>query len=365
MNEFIIEMGDFKIKIKGKTYLTDGIKNELKNLIKKKDNSLDCTFELNSSNNLNSYYNPHYIYINRGSYLYPTLAIKVETQKNFKIFVDEKHYKYGERNIKNYLFNLIWMWYDRSWMSLQEVLTYSLINGVLEPIGVLFFPEKLPLIHAAGFCYKGKGYLISGEGGVGKTTTSLKLLIKNRDVFYMTDDMAIVDNKGYLYYYPRNMIVYQYNIRDIPELMSLLKNTQTIMDRIHWYFHKSENRRKMSRRRLPPEQFLGKDKIGPSKVPLKMIIFLEKANVNDITFESWSVQKFSSIMSDIIINKEFKKFALQCFNKKYFNLDKRTWFSKYKKSLIDRLQNVEIMHIVMPYKADYSIVEDIILSNIR
>lgn len=56
-------------------------------------------------------------------------------------------------------------------------------------------------LHAAALAYNGVGYLISGDGGCGKTTSALNLVRSGFD--YVSDDSLLVDNiNGVLRVYP-------------------------------------------------------------------------------------------------------------------------------------------------------------------
>lgn len=72
---------------------------------------------------------------------------------------------------------------------------------LLEPFLTYKFSQKnILLLHSSAFSHKDKGIIISGETGIGKTTTLLKLLTLPETKYY-ADDQAIVKGTT-LYSYP-------------------------------------------------------------------------------------------------------------------------------------------------------------------
>ncbi len=79
-------------------------------------------------------------------------------------------------------------------------------------------------VHASGFELNGKAYIFPAWGGTGKTNLLLNYL--SRGAKYLSDDLLIVSNKGYVLPYPRPLNLLHYNYLTQKEILAPIINSK-------------------------------------------------------------------------------------------------------------------------------------------
>jgi hypothetical protein len=91
-------------------------------------------------------------------------------------------------------------------------------------MGVLLFSmnrAEMSMLHAASISYNGKGLVLGGWGGVGKTSTMLSLMEKGAK--FLSNDWTPVAAAGRILAFPFPVILTSYNLTEQPYLLQRLK----------------------------------------------------------------------------------------------------------------------------------------------
>ena len=142
----------------------------------------------------------------------------------------------------------------RKWLNMQftnrvENIGQIFHENILIPLS-FFLPNVAP-VHASGFQYKDKTYLLGGTGGVGKTTLEL-LFCMQKNASFITDDIAVISNTAQVfpnYNYPK---IYGYNLTGNTELKQKTFKKAGILNKIHWKLHQKLFGINKVRRKISP-----------------------------------------------------------------------------------------------------------------
>ncbi len=366
-NRLNLKFGNLIIKLAGQYNFIEPIEKELKPMsVYTKDNRDDIeSIKVNimSSLNLQHKYRKNYgckkiFGLNDNALLYPKFKIKV-CKDEIHVIIDENKFKYPntiEYNIKDRLVNTFWKFYDRTYINRLETLTYTLINNVLEPIILYLYPNAISLVHAAGISYNGYGFLISGSGGAGKTTTALKLLFRHDDFRYVTDDISFINNYGEIIFYPRKLMIYPYNFSDLPYLQKYLDNLDVI-NKLHWKLHLIKDKDRGARRRISPFDLFPEHKIETNPVKLHTIFFIEKtADTKKLIIKNEDINFYVQRIYKIMRFEEYNSFG------RGFLTNEEIWKNIYIKTLKNRLKynNTKITRVIIPKNTHYEALEELI-----
>jgi len=165
-----------------------------------------------------------------------------------------------------------------------------------------FFNDLVP-IHAAAMSFNGKGVLIAGSGGSGKTSAILSLRNNNKTSF-LSDDIAVLSSNGSVYpnfSWPK---IYGYNLTDIPELKSQIFSTRSVFDRLNFNLRAKLNLSKVRRKIRPKDLF---NKISKDAVKLSAIYYLFRQDISKVIVEKLNVPEAIE-MSIAIMETEYEVF---------------------------------------------------------
>ena len=195
----------------------------------------------------------------------------------------------------------------RKWLNMQytnriENITQIFHENVLIPLS--FFMDDLTPIHASGFSLDGITTLLGGTGGTGKTTLELEFcLLKNAS--FITDDIGIIDNQGFVYPNYNNPKIYGYNLIDNPPLKTIIFKGKSILDKLHWLLHKSVFGVSKVRRKMDP--FTLYNHVSTSKSKITRYSILSKDDIDKV--EKHKVSLSDAIqMSLTVIATEYNYF---------------------------------------------------------
>ena len=133
-------------------------------------------------------------------------------------------------------------------------------------------------IHASSFTKDNRTVVVAAWGGIGKTTSMLKLVAEDNWNF-LSDDLGIIDENGFIYRSPKKMQIYAYNVEGQPTLRKMLLDDRPLIDKLNWYYRKAKYGIKKVRRRVSADE-LFKEKVGAGG-KLTDVFFIERAAVND------------------------------------------------------------------------------------
>lgn len=179
--------------------------------------------------------------------------------------------------------------------------TYELVGmlfheNVMLPTLLMFFSEELAVLHGSAIADKnGNAYLFTGTGGTGKTSSSLQLLLKDR-LYFLTDDMCVVDKGGKIFSnfsYPK---IYSYNTINQKDIKKKVLYNASLLDKFHWGFGTTLNRGVF--RRVPPQVLYDNRTLFEGK--LKRIFVLFRCSVSEGLFSPLGKDAFVNSSAEII-----------------------------------------------------------------
>lgn len=147
----------------------------------------------------------------------------------------------------------------------ESIISTFLYRIWLWVIFLKLIEEQKALIHASSIEYEGKGFLFGSWGGVGKTTSLLKLLLTT-DANFLSDDMSIIDTDGRLYLNPKPLHIYPYNWEGFPELKEIVYSSRDTIDRLSWNMWATARGKHRVCRRLAVQDLFGK-KVRHKPIP--------------------------------------------------------------------------------------------------
>jgi len=210
------------------------------------------------------------------------------TIDNNRIFVNF-HLKDRSRNI-------IKKFYRSYFSHIYELVGMLFHENVLLPTILMFFSAELAVLHGSTIADKdGNAYLLSGTGGTGKTSSSLQFLLKD-NLYFLSDDMCVVDKTGKIFSnfaYPK---IYFYNTINQKDIEKKVLHTASLLDRFNWKFWTFLN--KSVFRRIPPQVLYDNRILFEGK--LKRIFILFRCNVSQAVFSTLDKNAFVNLSVEII-----------------------------------------------------------------
>lgn len=163
-------------------------------------------------------------------------------------------------------------------------------------------------LHASSFCRDGAGVALIAWGGIGKTSSVLKLVTEDGWRF-LSDDLGLVDADSTLWRTPRRLQVYAYNVDGQRDVRRRLMEGRGPVDRINWHWRLARFGPKKVRRRIGAEELFGDDFVGDS-ARLDRAIFLERRDVSEFQFDPIDTDVLARRAATILIDELDTLFSL-------------------------------------------------------
>ncbi len=135
-------------------------------------------------------------------------------------------------------------------------------------------------VHASSFERGGRAVAVVAWGGVGKTSSMLKLVAEGGWRF-LSDDLGLVDDDGVMWRTPKRLQVYAYNVAGQPELRDTLMRGRSPADRANWRLRERTLGPHRVRRRVSAEELLGVDRVAKNG-RLSRAFFMERTDASRI-----------------------------------------------------------------------------------
>lgn len=144
---------------------------------------------------------------------------------------------------------------------------------------IVQMPLGQSYVHASSMEKDGEGIVISAWGGIGKTTTMIKLVTEDGWNF-LSDDLTLVSKRNIVYPVPKKLQVYAYNLEGQENLRRRLLRGRSLVDRASWEYHRRVKGPSGARRRVSSDFFLGETSLGKA-AKIRKVIHLERHDQNE------------------------------------------------------------------------------------
>ncbi len=122
--------------------------------------------------------------------------------------------------------------------SKEERWTNMIITAVLEPLLYFTLPALgCTFVHGAGLARDGKGVLVIGHSGVGKTSLALEMVSDGYSFF--GDDLVILSREGEMLSFPKRIKLEGWNITERPEVLSKIKEKMGTKEKLFFKMFRS------------------------------------------------------------------------------------------------------------------------------
>ena len=196
-------------------------------------------------------------------------------------------------------FDRAWDWnFLAPWESTAKNFMYDLFDLVT---AAALVERKASYLHASTCARDGAAVALIAWGGVGKTTSVLKLVTEDGWRF-LSDDLGLVDDEGRLWRTPRKLQVYAYNVEGEPALRRRVMEGRGPIDRVNWHWRLARFGPKKVRRRIGAEALFGDDSVA-EVAPLKKAIFLERVDVDAIRWQEIGVEALARRSATILVDE--------------------------------------------------------------
>lgn len=138
-------------------------------------------------------------------------------------------------------------------------------------------------VHASSLERDGKAIALLAWGGIGKTTSLLKLVLEDNWRF-LSDDLGLVDANGRLHRSPKNLQIYGYNLQGQDKIEKALFSNRTMLESLSWSFFRTIKGNHKVRRRVSAEKLFGSERIATSG-QMSKAFFLERHKGQDFRCE--------------------------------------------------------------------------------
>lgn len=296
------KIGELRFTIAGEDKILPYLYDELQSVEIKETEEADIIFN----------FAPPPQNINNGIYASPIICSPNELlyhDRYFKYHIQEKNdvlrvtLKSNSSHRKRKLPPQISRLLDWNYLLPDEVLAKNFMYDIFDYITqIKNFKRQQSYFHASSFVKGEKGVAVIAWGGVGKTTSMLKLVTEDHWQF-LSDDLGIIDTEGYLYRSPKKMQIYAYNLENQPILKDLLLKNRSLPDRINWNEKRLIYGKKKARRRVSADRLFDQNHIA-KKAKLTDALFIERTNIADfemhsITAKSLSKRAATTVMDEI------------------------------------------------------------------
>ena len=188
--------------------------------------------------------------------------------------------------------------YLAPWETTAKNIMYDLFDLVTS---AALLEKGASCLHASTCCRQGEAVALIAWGGIGKTTSILKLITED-GWRYLSDDLGLLDEDGVIHRTPKRLQVYAYNVEGQSALTDRLLEGRGPIDRLNWTLRRAGLGPKKVRRRVSAEELFGPEAVG-DHAPLKRALFLERADVDEFRLQPLDREVLSHRAATILLDE--------------------------------------------------------------
>lgn len=170
---------------------------------------------------------------------------------------------------------------NRSYIYRSQNLAKVILYNDIEPlVHQALLEDGAGFIHASCVSRDGRGLVLSGWGGAGKTSAAANL-IETGGWNFVSDDLCLVSSDSLSQPYLKRIQLYPYNIDPQNEQRPL--EDASFRDRLNWRLRMTVLGKKSVRRRISPSN---RYPVSDHDVNLSALIYLIREDRRDLTYET-------------------------------------------------------------------------------
>jgi hypothetical protein len=263
-----------------------------------------------------------------------------------------------------------WVSRLRDWNYLlpHEQVAKSFMYNVFDHLSQIALLESASsYIHASSMEKDGSAVALLAWGGVGKTSSMLKLVLEH-GWRYLSDDLGLIGADGKVWATPKHLQVYGYNVAGQLHLRARLLAGRSPADRLAWEFRLRRRGPRAVRRRVSPTQLLGVERVAQSG-QLRAAAFLERSTVRVPRLRSLSrddlVRRAVSVLSSEL--DPYARLAAAMFSASHHPiLPDATSLRRRTSEVLERaFSDVEPVLVEVPLRADPNELAEFLSSFLR
>ncbi|WP_080146711.1 hypothetical protein [Marinilactibacillus piezotolerans] len=226
--------------------------------------------------------------------------------KVFWVFNKNEIYVYPNKYKYNYLRQSYVLMRDIQFSLPDQAAGQKIHEDIL--VGNILFRDNMFVLHGSAMATKdGRVAMVGGTGGTGKTSTLLSLG-QREDIFFVCDDLCVLNDEGKVfvnYAYPK---IYAYNTIGSKNFEKKILNDDGLFGRFQWNLRKKINPSKVRRRRNPHTLYQIMPEEDLNNLKLNTYVILNRDDkVAELSVEKIDADKACE-MSYYIIRNEMNKF---------------------------------------------------------
>jgi hypothetical protein len=210
--------------------------------------------------------------------------------------------------------------------------------------------KRVLLLHAGAVTKNGRSIILTGSGGVGKTTTTSQLLIDDDEILPHADDYIFLDDSDCSLSYITRSHLYGDLLKSIPILSTRLK----LLEKVSIYTFSALRRFSKDKIKWPTR--VSQDRLWPergyaSKAQVGAIVFLSRQPIDQPRLE---INQDINQLADKLIEMNFAEAAhfINLVNKQAKNIQYQQWLSDWREReyqlIINRLKNIPHFYLLIP-----------------
>lgn len=199
--------------------------------------------------------------------------------------------------IKSFLRFINW-----NYLKPEEVLAKNFLYDVFDYISQIeLLSQNASYIHSSAFVKEDQCMVITGRGGIGKSSLLLKSVLE-KEWKYISDDLAVVGENGKIWRTPKKLQIYGYNLEGEKNISDALLKDRNIFDLLAWYARFYLKGGKRVRRRVSASEIFGDEYVMNFSF-ISKIFFLEKAECNKFSISNMSIEEFSNRSAYVLVSE--------------------------------------------------------------